>query len=223
MKFRVLFRSVLAGVVVAAAAWASVAAQSARPLAIANGELTINGSSNVHEWSTKTSALRLVKASIAADLTQADCLDQLAKPGVVESFEIAVPVMSLASGKDGLDKNLQKALNAAKYPDVIFRLAKIEQAAAGKGFTASGTLVIAGTEKNVTLAIDVRAANGRLSIKGQLPLVMTDYGITPPKAMLGMLKTDPKVVIAFETTLTAAAIVEAVNNQARAILATPVR
>jgi len=30
---------------------------------------------------------------------------------------------------------------------------------------------------------------------------MTDFGIKPPTAMLGMLKTDPKVGIAFETVL----------------------
>ena len=30
---------------------------------------------------------------------------------------------------------------------------------------------------------------------------MTDFGITPPKAMLGMLKTDPKVTVTFETVL----------------------
>jgi hypothetical protein len=31
---------------------------------------------------------------------------------------------------------------------------------------------------------------------------MTDYGIKPPTAMLGMLKTDPKVTVTFETVLT---------------------
>jgi len=30
---------------------------------------------------------------------------------------------------------------------------------------------------------------------------MTDFGIKPPTAMLGMLKTDPKVAITFETVL----------------------
>jgi hypothetical protein len=30
---------------------------------------------------------------------------------------------------------------------------------------------------------------------------MTDYGIAPPKAMLGMLKTDPKVTVSFVATL----------------------
>jgi hypothetical protein len=32
-------------------------------------------------------------------------------------------------------------------------------------------------------------------------MLMTDFGIVPPKAMLGMLKTDPKVTITFETLL----------------------
>ncbi len=30
---------------------------------------------------------------------------------------------------------------------------------------------------------------------------MTDFGIAPPKAMLGMLKTDSKVTVSFETVL----------------------
>jgi hypothetical protein len=30
---------------------------------------------------------------------------------------------------------------------------------------------------------------------------MTDYGIAPPKAMLGMLKTDPRVTVSFEAVL----------------------
>ena len=36
---------------------------------------------------------------------------------------------------------------------------------------------------------------------GTTSLMMTDYGVTPPKAMLGMLKTNPKVTITFELVL----------------------
>ena len=35
-------------------------------------------------------------------------------------------------------------------------------------------------------------------VSGEVQLLMTDFGITPPKAMLGMLKTDPKVTITVE-------------------------
>ena len=40
-----------------------------------------------------------------------------------------------------------------------------------------------------------------LVVTGSLPLLMTDYGIKPPTAMLGMLTTDPKVTVSFETVL----------------------
>jgi hypothetical protein len=52
----------------------------------------------------------------------------------------------------------------------------------------------------VTLVACVAAGAG-LNVQGSVELLMTDYGITPPKAMLGMLKTDPKVTITFETVL----------------------
>lgn len=216
MRFRSYVVSILkpavAGTAMAGLLWAGAAAQSPRALTLPSGHLTVNGSSNVHEWSTTSSSLKLVKAVVTVDLARAGCLDELIKPGAIESFEIAIPVDSLSSGKDGLDKNLQKALNSAKFPDVIFRLGKFEPGANGK-FKASGALKIAGVEKDVTLVIDARVANGALTIKGELPLVMTDYGITPPKAMMGMLKTDPKVVIAFDTTFTASAISAALSTR----------
>ena len=45
------------------------------------------------------------------------------------------------------------------------------------------------------------ATSRTLTVTGDVDLLMTDYGIAPPKAMLGMLKTDPKVTITFETVL----------------------
>jgi hypothetical protein len=38
-------------------------------------------------------------------------------------------------------------------------------------------------------------------VNGSVDLNMTDFGITPPKAMLGMLKTDPKVTVQLEAVL----------------------
>jgi polyisoprenoid-binding protein YceI len=70
--------------------------------------------------------------------------------------------------------------------------------------SAVGMLQIGGVEREVTLALKTAEAGANLSVKGELALLMTDYGITPPKAMLGMLKTDPKVTVTFELVLAAA-------------------
>ena len=40
-----------------------------------------------------------------------------------------------------------------------------------------------------------------ITVIGEVSLLMTDYGIKPPTAMLGMLKTDPKITVTFETVL----------------------
>ena len=66
---------------------------------------------------------------------------------------------------------------------------------------AVGLLKIAGVEREVTLTLKTQRTGSTLTVSGQVPLLMTDFGITPPKAMLGMLKTDPKVTVTFETVL----------------------
>jgi hypothetical protein len=64
-----------------------------------------------------------------------------------------------------------------------------------------GTLRIAGIEREVVLPLQAERSDDTLVVRGRLSLLMTDYGITPPTAMLGMLKTDPKVTVTFETVL----------------------
>jgi polyisoprenoid-binding protein YceI len=66
---------------------------------------------------------------------------------------------------------------------------------------AVGVLKVAGVEREVTLALKTERQDAGLVVKGELAMLMTDFGITPPTAMLGMLKTDPKVTITFETVL----------------------
>jgi polyisoprenoid-binding protein YceI len=68
-------------------------------------------------------------------------------------------------------------------------------------FRGVGRLHIAGVEREVTLDVTTERKDATLIVQGQVPLQMTDYGIKPPTAMLGMLKTDPKVIVTFETVL----------------------
>jgi polyisoprenoid-binding protein YceI len=60
-------------------------------------------------------------------------------------------------------------------------------------------LKIAGVEREVALDVTALRQEAGLTVKGSIDILMTDYGIAPPKAMLGMLKTDPKVTVTFET------------------------
>ena len=43
-------------------------------------------------------------------------------------------------------------------------------------------------------------SDGNILFKGSLPVKMTAYEITPPKAMMGTIKTGDDIVISFEVT-----------------------
>jgi polyisoprenoid-binding protein YceI len=119
------------------------------------------------------------------------------KPGELVAFEIALRADSLRSTKNDLDKNMHKALKAEQHPEIAFRLTTLGADAK----KAVGVLRVAGVEREVTLDVTVTRRDATLVVSGQTAFLMTDFGITPPKAMLGMLKTDPKVTITFETVL----------------------
>ena len=125
------------------------------------------------------------------------------RPGAIEAFEVAIPAATLTSPKEGLDKNMHKALKVQEYADITFRLVRFETANKADGCArAIGMLRIAGVEKEVAIDITTKRKGSTLSVQGTMDMLMTDYGIKPPTAMLGMLKTDPRVTVTFETVLT---------------------
>jgi len=187
-----------------AAALSAVAPQASLPLTIGSGRLTIAGTSNVHDYTATTTAVRITRARLAPQVTGTALWDEAVKPGALETFEISIAAGTLKSTKNGLDKNMYKALKTTQHPEITFRLVKMQAAAAAGAMSAVGMLTIAGVEREVTLELTTQAKDATLIVKGALPLVMTDYGIAPPKAMLGMITTNPKVTVTFEIILAAA-------------------
>jgi hypothetical protein len=169
-------------------------------LGINSARVTLAGTSNIHAYTASTTIVRVTRAEVSPAVAGPAFWDEIVKPGSLQAFEIAIPAARLASDKDGLDKNMHKALKVQEFPDITFRLARVEPGAAG-ALKAIGILKIAGVEREVALDLKARRNESSLTVKGELKLLMTDYGIKPPTAMLGMLKTDPKVTVTFETVL----------------------
>jgi polyisoprenoid-binding protein YceI len=186
----------------AAVATSSVPAAAPKaPLAIDTARVSIAGTSNIHEYTASTTTVRVTRVALAAAATGDDLWSGVVKPGAIEAFEIAIPATSLSSPKAGLDKNMWKALKTDQFDTITFALKRLEPGAAPNALKAIGTLRIAGVEREVTLNLLTERRDATLAVKGSVALLMTDYGIKPPVAMLGMLKTDPKVTVSFETVL----------------------
>jgi polyisoprenoid-binding protein YceI len=179
----------------------AAAPQASRPLAIDSARVTITGTSNIHPYTASTTAVRVTRAAIGTAVAGPAFWDALVKPGGLAAFEVAIPAAKLTSPKEGLDKNMHKALKVQEHPEITFRLTAVEPGTNAGALKARGILRIAGAERDVVLDLTTERRDATLAVKGKLDLLMTDYGIKPPTAMLGMLKTDPKVTITFEAVL----------------------
>jgi hypothetical protein len=196
----------LAGAALAAAVMMTASltpvAQEGRPLlTLASGRVVVSGTSNIHEYTATTTQVRLTRVQVASAVQGGSLWQDVVRPGVLEAFEISIPAATLTSPKDGLDKNMHKALKVQQHPDITFRLRRLEPGTGATTFKGVGLLRIAGVEREVTLDISTDRTDAGLVVKGSVALLMTDFGIAPPKAMLGMLKTDPRVTVSFETVL----------------------
>ncbi len=97
-----------------------------------------------------------------------------------------------AVGRNGLESN--------KHPTMRFVSAAIEKAP--NGFTARGTLTIRGIQKPAVLNVTAAAEAGRLFVTGTAKVKLTDYGIKPPKAALGLIGTRDDMDVSFRVLAT---------------------
>lgn len=172
---------------------------SAAPLVLTSARVSLEGSSNIHAYTASTTDVRVTAVDVGTPA--GDLLAHVLQPHGLKAFDIEIAAASLSSPKEGIDKNMHKALKVNDHPAIRFSLRTLEPT--GEDYRATGVLAIAGVEKDVTLNLQVERKGSTLSVVGGTDLVMTDFGITPPKAMLGMLRTNPKVQIRIELVLSA--------------------
>ena len=205
MAFRHSARMALVGAVASALYMAALSATAQEagptPLTLGSARVSIAGTSNIHEYTASTTAVRVTNVQLSNAVVGPTFWDEIVKPGALQAFEIAIPAVTLSSPKEGLDKNMHKALKVNEHADITFRLKRLEPRPGARALRAVGVLQIAGVEREVALDMTAVRHDSGLAVQGRLQLLMTDFGITPPKAMLGMLKTDPKVTVSFETLL----------------------
>ena len=134
MKRQIGTRALL-GSAMALTMWAAGGAAFAggqTPLAIDSARITISGTSNIHAYTASTTTVRVTRAQVAGALEGPDFWANVLKPGGVEAFEIAIPAATLTSPKEGLDKNMHKALKVKEHPDIVVPSAP-PRAALGSG------------------------------------------------------------------------------------------
>jgi len=159
--------------------------------------VTILGTSNLHNWNE---SVETVTGTSAVSWNTDGSFN-------LNTLYLSMNVHSIKSDVGGImNSNTYKALKADSHPEIVFTLTSpLEsiKASITNTISAKGSLTIAGVTNPVTMQVKVLAQNqGKLSFEGSQIIKMTDYGVNPPTALFGTLKTGNEITINFKTNFT---------------------
>lgn len=171
--------------------------------------LELDGDSTLHKYSAKADG---IAAQIGIDAPRAAAVgaplgvEPLIRGHFVSKFELTVVVDKLHSGDAGLDKNMRKALKGDQYKEIRFRMDSYDvpgppTVGAPLTIVLHGRLSLAGVERKIDVQAAGTSVRDGVRLTGSKALLMTDYGITPPKMMLGTIKTANLITVKFNATL----------------------
>lgn len=154
-------------------------------------EMTVFGTSNLHDWDVKAEKQR---GKLALDQS-----GQLQ----IKRLQVSVEAESLKSGKSGMDKNTYKALKTKKHKNISFDMKEVKSISKLNDnryrVSVTGNLTIAGVTKNTGLDFILEVASSQVVLKGSKSFKMTEFEVDPPKALLGTVTTGDEVKIEFKT------------------------
>ncbi len=132
-------------------------------------------------------------------------IDDLKKP---IKGTLTAPVASLRTGKAGRDKDLRRALDGERHPEIRYRIDKVESSFQSLTentdvlLTLHGVLSMRGTERPVSFMGRVRLRQGTLWVRGENRIRPADFGAPPLRSWMVSMKE--WVLATFDLVLTKA-------------------
>ncbi len=160
----------------------------------AESKLWVDGTSNKSDWTVH-----------AAELEGGFGITGSGTDLSVSSGEIVVDAAKLEGGTSTImDRLMRDALNVKEHPTITYQLTSAERATAAASdgtFTlaTTGNLTLTGTTNEIQMDVTgTPQGDGKIRFTGSYALKMTDYGMTPPTAMFGALRTGDDVTVHFD-------------------------
>ena len=160
-------------------------------------QLTINGTSNVHDWSTKATNV-IVNGDFGLSNTSLE---------KINAASVKVKTKSLKSTKDSdlMDDRTHSTLKADKFPEITYVFTKVlsvQQSGSETIMNVTGNLTLGGVTKPTDLTLRIKTLpGGDLEVKGTRKILMSNHGIKPPSFMLGAMKVGDEVTLTYDVVL----------------------
>ena len=156
--------------------------------------IQVDGTSTLHAWTMRTS-------SIQGEISAPNPSNWNAPARAA----VTVPVASLKSEHEKMDKLMAEALKAKAHPEIRYEMLEATPESANDAkfvLKTRGRLTIAGVTREVAMDVQgTRIGDGRYTLTGHTPIRMTHYGVKPPTAMLNTIRTGDDVKVTFRWTV----------------------
>lgn len=181
----------------------------------------LQGSTSVGSWTSRSTDIQgQILLSTQADAIE-DLFDRIHNVDPTPALDlplraapiakISVPVDSLHGDSAGMDHDMRQALKAGEHPFIQFDYQRVERATVISDpanhqselkLRVSGNLTLAGVTRPIAMDAIVRRDSRRhFRAEAQATLMMSDFGVTPPVALFGLIKAGDKVHVVFELAL----------------------
>ncbi len=170
---------------------------------INSSTLTIKGTSTLHDWKVDA---KIINGNLTIDNGSSET-SVVANLGDLSAMKVVIPVKGLKSGESGMDDKMDDALKADDHPAITYALNKVDSVVyndkSKDEFTINtyGTLTIAGVSKNIEMKVNGKVDSNNIAFTGEKKLLMTDFGVVPPSAFFGVMKSGNEITIDYNLVL----------------------
>lgn len=168
--------------------------------------LLLNGTTNINKFACDCVETFPAQQFSTEETDDENCTIDFA------NTRIAINVRSLDCGNKMMNKDLQTTLQASRHPYIEMELLRVEiekcalnegSSQTEHGYSALTKLEINGRSHNYWLAADVYpASHNQLRLVSKVAVDMSDFGITPPTAALGLIKVHDRITIELDIYVT---------------------
>lgn len=152
-------------------------------------ELKVMGTSTLHDWEMASS-----KAEGRAEIETSG-----RSITAIKNLKVTLEAETLKSGTSRLDRNAYSALNTSSHPNITFELKEVLEIDATH-VSARGDMTISGKTNTVDLKVSYRVRGNQVIFSGEHQITFSDFGIDPPTAMLGTVRTGDELDLEFSAT-----------------------
>lgn len=122
-----------------------------------------------------------------------------------DKTNLAIRAKKLDCGNKAMNSDMYKTMKADDYPHIQIELLESEIAALNENWATlqtSANLTIAGVTRKETFTIQAQKTDAlQYRFKACKSIKMTDYGMTPPRPMLGLIKVKDFISLDLDLTI----------------------